>query len=62
MESCRLTLAFTILVLLAMVTFGAAVVVEDVGAIPPTPMQSAAEALGAPAALAALVSLLAWFF
>ncbi|PON50785.1 hypothetical protein TorRG33x02_313080 [Trema orientale] len=62
MESCRLVIAFTIMVLLAMATLGAAVVVEDVGAIPPTPMQSAAEALAVPATLAAMVSLLAWFF
>lgn len=64
MESSRLAMAFGIYlaVLLAFAAFGAAAVVEDAGAIPPTPMQSAAEALGVPAALAAVVSLVAWFF
>lgn len=62
MESCKLAVVFTIMVLLAMAIFGAAATVEDVRAIPPTPMQSAAEALSVPAAFAAMVSLLAWFF
>lgn len=64
MESCKLAVAFTIylVVVLAFSTFGATVGVEDVGAIPPAPMQSAAEALSVPAALAATVSLIAWLF
>ncbi|KAM6552148.1 hypothetical protein CsatB_001956 [Cannabis sativa] len=63
MESYKVTIAFTIVLLLTMATFEAAAVeVESVGAIPPTPMQSCAKALGVSVALAAMVSLLAWFF
>ncbi|MBA0598187.1 hypothetical protein Gorai_007962 [Gossypium raimondii] len=35
---------------------------EDQGAIPPSPMESGGVALGVPAALAVLASMVAWFF
>ena len=64
MERSRLAVALTIyiVVLLAFATFRGAAAAEDAGAIPPAPMQSAAEVAGAPVAVAAIVSVLAWFF
>ncbi|OMO49932.1 hypothetical protein COLO4_38288 [Corchorus olitorius] len=41
---------------------GATAVTEDLGAIAPSPMESAGAALGVPAALAAAACVLAWFF
>ncbi|KAI9184755.1 hypothetical protein LWI28_000794 [Acer negundo] len=60
----KMSMTFTIyiMVLLAFVTFGAANAAEDVGGIAPSPMESAGAALGVPAFLAAIASLLAWFF
>ncbi|KAJ0017358.1 hypothetical protein Pint_10010 [Pistacia integerrima] len=62
MEGYRKSMTFTIyiMVLLAFATFGANA--QDVGAVAPTPMESSGVALSVPALLAAIVSLLAWFF
>lgn len=53
---------FTIymIVLVSFASFGATVAAEDAAA--PSPMESTAAALGVPAALGAMASLLAWFF
>ncbi|KAL5841219.1 hypothetical protein ACOSQ3_011822 [Xanthoceras sorbifolium] len=56
------TFTIYVILLLAFVTFGAANAAEDVGGIAPSPMESAGGALGVPALLAAIASLLAWFF
>lgn len=55
-------MAFTIhmTVLVSYASFGATVAAEDVAA--PSPMESKAAALGVPAALGAMASVLAWFF
>ncbi|TXG47886.1 hypothetical protein EZV62_027180 [Acer yangbiense] len=60
----KMSMTFTIyiMVLLAFVTFGAADAVEDVGGIAPSPMEIAGAALGVPAFLAAIASLLACYF
>ncbi|PQQ06314.1 hypothetical protein Pyn_15767 [Prunus yedoensis var. nudiflora] len=62
MEGCKLAMVFTIymIVLVSFASFGATVAAEDAAA--PSPMQSTAAALGVPAALGAMASLLAWFF
>lgn len=65
MESSKLAMAsaFCIIVLLGFASFGAAAVIEDAGGIAPSPtMENSAVALGAPAIVAAVVSLVAWFF
>lgn len=48
------------MVLLAFATFGANA--QDVGAVAPSPVESGGVALSVPALLAAIASLLAWFF
>ncbi|OMO66609.1 hypothetical protein CCACVL1_21063 [Corchorus capsularis] len=50
------------LTILAVFATGATAVREDLGAIAPSPMESAGAALGVPAALAAAACMLAWFF
>lgn len=57
-------MAFTIyiMVLVAYATFSSAEAVEEVGNIAPAPIQSAGAAMGVPVAVAAIASLLAWFF
>lgn len=56
-----MTLAVAVVVLVAFACFGAVAAVEEAGAPAPAPsMTSAGEALGVPALLASMVSLLAW--
>lgn len=50
-----------IMILLASNAFGTSAAVEDLGGIPPAPMESSGVALGVPAALAVLASMAAWF-
>lgn len=58
-----MALTIYIMVLLAFATFSSvAVAVEDVGGIAPAPMESAGAAFGVPVAIAAMASILAWFF
>lgn len=64
MKTSRITLLFTINILAILVSahYGVAEnVVEDVAAIPPTPMISAGVHLGAPAALVVIAFVVAWF-
>lgn len=49
------------MILLASNAFGTSAAVEDLGGIPPAPMESSGVALGVPAALAVLASMAAWF-
>ncbi|KAI5331512.1 hypothetical protein L3X38_021638 [Prunus dulcis] len=57
MEGCKLATIFTIymIVLVSFASFGATVAAEDAAA--PSPMESAAAALGVPTALGAMASL-----
>lgn len=59
-----MTMAFSIYImaLLAFITFGTTIALEDLGGIPPAPMENTGVALGIPAAFAVIASLAAWFF
>ncbi|MBA0748068.1 hypothetical protein Gogos_004923 [Gossypium gossypioides] len=57
--------AMILIVYIAVVTVfatGITALREDQGAIPPSPMETGGVALGVPAALAVLASMVAWFF
>nr|KYP49664.1 hypothetical protein KK1_028636 [Cajanus cajan] len=64
MESCKVAIVLTIYIMAMLVFVHSCVaesVVEDVAAIPPTPMESAGVHLCAPAVFVAIASVVAWF-
>ncbi|KAI4298250.1 hypothetical protein L6164_031831 [Bauhinia variegata] len=64
METCKMALVFAVYVMAMLVSanYGVAVNVRnDATAIPPTPMESSAVSPSAPAALAVIAFLVAWF-